>query len=200
MPFLLQCKFNITVSTQILLLYYPLWCPGLQRRQRFDYMFAVASQCAHNVEMASVTQKGVISTSCGCWNCKKNPVWSGSPTPDRYVRRAALVYWPPGLLQITKTTTHQRHCDASLRIHSSALLAPAGKNPFCLEHLKENKKYHKHCLDGNIIYYLLNVTYLSQPSWVLWNKIQCKWTCFKSSHVLSNQSFVVPFGRSLKID
>ena len=24
-------KFNITVSTQILLLYYPLWCPGLQR-------------------------------------------------------------------------------------------------------------------------------------------------------------------------
>ena len=26
-------KFNITVSAQILLLYYPLWCPG---RQRFD--------------------------------------------------------------------------------------------------------------------------------------------------------------------
>ena len=30
------CNFNITVSTQILLLYYPLWCPGLQRLQRFD--------------------------------------------------------------------------------------------------------------------------------------------------------------------
>ena len=25
------CKFNITVSTQFLLLYYSLWCPGLQR-------------------------------------------------------------------------------------------------------------------------------------------------------------------------
>ena len=31
------CKFNITISTQILLLYYPLWCPGLQRLQLFDY-------------------------------------------------------------------------------------------------------------------------------------------------------------------
>ena len=31
------CKFNITVSTQFLLLYYSLWCPGLQRLQRFDY-------------------------------------------------------------------------------------------------------------------------------------------------------------------
>ena len=30
------CKFNITVSTQFLLLYYSLWCPGLQRLQRFD--------------------------------------------------------------------------------------------------------------------------------------------------------------------
>ena len=29
------CKFNITVSTQFLLLYYSLWCPGLQRLQRF---------------------------------------------------------------------------------------------------------------------------------------------------------------------
>ena len=34
---LLQCKFSITVSTQIILLYYPLWCPGLQRLQRFDF-------------------------------------------------------------------------------------------------------------------------------------------------------------------
>ena len=32
------CKFNITVSTQFLLLYYSLWCPGLQRLQRFDFM------------------------------------------------------------------------------------------------------------------------------------------------------------------
>ena len=31
------CKFNITLSTQILLLYYHLWCPGLQRLQRFNY-------------------------------------------------------------------------------------------------------------------------------------------------------------------
>ena len=31
------CKFNITVSTQFLLLYYSLWCPGLQRLQRFDF-------------------------------------------------------------------------------------------------------------------------------------------------------------------
>ena len=30
------CKFNITVSSQFLLLYYSLWCPGLQRLQRFD--------------------------------------------------------------------------------------------------------------------------------------------------------------------
>ena len=30
------CKFNITVSTQFLLLYYSLLCPGLQRLQRFD--------------------------------------------------------------------------------------------------------------------------------------------------------------------
>ena len=30
------CKFNITVSTQFLLLYYSLWCPGLQGLQRFD--------------------------------------------------------------------------------------------------------------------------------------------------------------------
>ena len=30
------CKFNITVSTQFLQLYYSLWCPGLQRLQRFD--------------------------------------------------------------------------------------------------------------------------------------------------------------------
>ena len=30
------CKFNIAVSTQILLLYHPLWCPGRQRLQRFD--------------------------------------------------------------------------------------------------------------------------------------------------------------------
>ena len=37
------CKFNITVSTQILLLYYPLWCPGLQRLQRFDLYFLVMS-------------------------------------------------------------------------------------------------------------------------------------------------------------
>ena len=34
---LLQRIFNITVSTQILLLYYPLWCPGLQRLQRFNF-------------------------------------------------------------------------------------------------------------------------------------------------------------------
>ena len=34
---LLQCEFNITVSTQILLLnHYPLGCPGLQRLQCFD--------------------------------------------------------------------------------------------------------------------------------------------------------------------
>ena len=32
------CKFNITVSSQFLLLYYSLWCPGLQRLQRFDYI------------------------------------------------------------------------------------------------------------------------------------------------------------------
>ena len=32
------CKFNITVSTQILLLYLPLWCPGLQRLQRFEFL------------------------------------------------------------------------------------------------------------------------------------------------------------------
>ena len=31
-------KFNITISAQILLLYYPLWCPGLQRLHRFDYI------------------------------------------------------------------------------------------------------------------------------------------------------------------
>ena len=31
------CKFNITVSTQFLQLYYSLWCPGLQRLQRFDF-------------------------------------------------------------------------------------------------------------------------------------------------------------------
>ena len=33
------CKFNITVFTEILLLYYPLWCPGLQRLQRFDLLW-----------------------------------------------------------------------------------------------------------------------------------------------------------------
>ena len=32
------CKFNITVSTQFLLLNYSLWCPGLQRLQRFDFI------------------------------------------------------------------------------------------------------------------------------------------------------------------
>ena len=32
------CKFNITVSTQFLQLYYSLWCPGLQRLQRFDLL------------------------------------------------------------------------------------------------------------------------------------------------------------------
>ena len=32
------CKFNITVSTQFLLLYYSLWYPGLQRLQRFDFL------------------------------------------------------------------------------------------------------------------------------------------------------------------
>ena len=37
MSLLLQWDFNITVSTQILLLFYPLWCPGLQCLQRFDY-------------------------------------------------------------------------------------------------------------------------------------------------------------------
>ena len=35
------CKFNITVYTQFLLLYYSLWCPGLQRLQRFDYTSGV---------------------------------------------------------------------------------------------------------------------------------------------------------------
>ena len=37
------CKFNITVSTQFLLLNYSLWRPGLQRLQRFDFTNAVAS-------------------------------------------------------------------------------------------------------------------------------------------------------------
>ena len=32
------CKLNITVSTQFLLLYYSLWCPGLQHLQRFDFI------------------------------------------------------------------------------------------------------------------------------------------------------------------
>ena len=36
-------KFNITVSTQFLLLYYSLWCPGPQRLQRFDYIFTYGS-------------------------------------------------------------------------------------------------------------------------------------------------------------
>ena len=31
------CKLNITVSTQFLLLYYSLWCPGLQRLDFFQY-------------------------------------------------------------------------------------------------------------------------------------------------------------------
>ena len=35
------CKFNITVSTQFLQLYYSLWCPGLQRLQRFDSYFSM---------------------------------------------------------------------------------------------------------------------------------------------------------------
>ena len=37
------CKSNITVSTQFLLLYYSLWCPGLQRLQRFDYIWYTPS-------------------------------------------------------------------------------------------------------------------------------------------------------------
>ena len=37
------CKFNITVSTQILLLYYPLWCPGLQRLQRSDFWIGIVA-------------------------------------------------------------------------------------------------------------------------------------------------------------
>ena len=36
---LLQCKFDITVSTQFLLLYYLLCCPGLLRLQRFDFVY-----------------------------------------------------------------------------------------------------------------------------------------------------------------
>ena len=40
------CKFNITVSTQILLLYYPLWCPGLQRLQCCDFIqVLIAAMC-----------------------------------------------------------------------------------------------------------------------------------------------------------
>ena len=45
---LLQCKFaifSITVSSQILLLYYPLWCPGLQRLQRFDFLKYCGTCC-----------------------------------------------------------------------------------------------------------------------------------------------------------
>ena len=39
-----SAKFQIhSVSTQILLLYYPLWCPGLQRLQRFDFFFDSSS-------------------------------------------------------------------------------------------------------------------------------------------------------------
>ena len=37
------CKFNITVSSQFLLLNYPLWCPGLQR---FD-IFYVSNLDSH---------------------------------------------------------------------------------------------------------------------------------------------------------
>ena len=37
------CKFNITVSTQFLLLYYSLWCPGLQRLQRFDLIMHLSN-------------------------------------------------------------------------------------------------------------------------------------------------------------
>ena len=34
---LLQCKYNVSVSTQILLLFYPVCCPGLKRLQCFDF-------------------------------------------------------------------------------------------------------------------------------------------------------------------
>ena len=39
------CKFNITVSTQFLQLYYSFWCPGLQRLQRFDFYFYFLLGC-----------------------------------------------------------------------------------------------------------------------------------------------------------
>ena len=40
-------KSNITVSTQFLLLYYHLWCPGLQRIQHFDLTLDLFQSLQH---------------------------------------------------------------------------------------------------------------------------------------------------------
>ena len=56
-------KFNITVSTQFLLLYYSLWCPGLQRLQRFDFFHCRYYQVQRIELLNSVSQYQTPSLS-----------------------------------------------------------------------------------------------------------------------------------------
>ena len=45
-------EFNVNVSTHILLHFYPLWCLGLQRLQRFDFLL-----CSYKM----------LNQNCWCW-------------------------------------------------------------------------------------------------------------------------------------
>ena len=54
------CKFNNTVATQFLLLYYSLWCPGLQRLQRFD--FFLRSEFSVNLKQIKLILSTVIKS------------------------------------------------------------------------------------------------------------------------------------------